>query len=124
MRAGETVLLGRDPECQEIDAVIANVRAHAGASLVLAGGTGIGKTTLLRYAAQRAGGARVLTTCGVSAEQSLPFAGLHGLLRPVLGLLEHIPARQTSSGSWMSRYSPSLLGSEGSGFGKTGTTVQ
>ena len=91
------MLLGRDPVCQEIDKVIASVGSDVGASLVLIGERGIGKTALLRYAEQRAGSVRALTACGVSAESSLPFAGLHGLLRPILGLLPHIPVRQASA---------------------------
>src|SRR5207248_150202 len=95
--SGETVLLGRDFESREIGRVIASLDSDVGASLVLAGERGIGKTALLGYAKQRAGAVRVLSACGVSGERSLPFAGLHGLLRPILGLLPRIPARQAAA---------------------------
>lgn len=63
----------------------------------MTGETGIGKSALLRYAASKAGPARVLTACGVAAETALPFAGLHGLLRPVLEFLPRIPPRQAEA---------------------------
>jgi DNA-binding CsgD family transcriptional regulator/tetratricopeptide (TPR) repeat protein len=97
MRSGEAVVHGRSLECAEIDTVIDKVRSAAGASLMLIGDTGLGKTTLLRYAAERAEGVRVLAARGVPAETGLPFAGLHGLLRPVLDLLPHIPTRQNAA---------------------------
>jgi hypothetical protein len=37
---------------------------------------------------------RVLTTTGVQSETTLPFAGLHQLLRPILGEVGELPSRQ------------------------------
>jgi predicted ATP-dependent serine protease len=51
--------------------------------VVLSGAAGIGKSTLLQYAAEQASDARVLEVRGVQAETAMPFAGLHALLRPV-----------------------------------------
>ena len=55
--------------------------------LVVRGEAGIGKSALLAAAAGLAAdsGARVLSATGIQAEARLPFAGLHQLLRPVLG---------------------------------------
>jgi len=60
------------------------------------GEAGIGKTTLLRAAAEhaRAAGLRILEAVGVEAEAPLPFAGLHQLLRPVIGAASALPAMQ------------------------------
>jgi len=77
--------------------VVERIRAGTGASLLLIGDAGVGKTALLRYAADRAGGLRVLAAQGVSAESSLPFAGLHELLGPVLGGLPGLPPRQSEA---------------------------
>lgn len=60
--------------------------AAAGESgaLVIRGEAGIGKTALLEYAAGRPTGMMVLRVGGVESESDLAFAGLLGLLRPVL----------------------------------------
>ena len=44
----------------------------------------MGKTALLEYAADRADGMRVLRVTGVEAESDLAFAGLHGLVWPII----------------------------------------
>ena len=64
---------------------------------MLTGDVGMGKTALLGYAAERARDTRVLTAAGVPDETDLPFAGLHGLLRPLLPLLATIPERQRAA---------------------------
>ena len=47
---------------------------------------GMGKTALLRYAAERAPGhAPCCSVTGVEAESDLDFAGLHSLVRPIVG---------------------------------------
>ena len=67
-----------------------------GGSLVLSGEPGVGKSALLREASARAArsGMLVLTATGVQSEAQLPFAGLHQLLRPVLGQLDGLAAPQ------------------------------
>ena len=58
----------------------------------------MGKTALLEYAADRAGGMRLLRVTGVEAESDLAFAGLHGLIWPIIGELAK-PARASASGA-------------------------
>ena len=67
-----------------------------GAALLIRGAPGIGKSTLLAEARRRAAerGALVLRTSGVESEARLPFAGLHQLLRPVLGHAESLAPPQ------------------------------
>ena len=55
---------------------------------------GLGKSALLDYAARQAYAFIVLRASGVEAESELDFAGLHSLVRPILGLLDEVPAPQ------------------------------
>jgi hypothetical protein len=55
---------------------MADVRAGHSAALVLRGEAGVGKTALLRYAAQQAFGFRVAQIASVEAEAELAFAGV------------------------------------------------
>src|SRR5215210_2456472 len=91
------MLLGRAPECGRIDTLIAQAREGASGVLVLRGEPGIGKTALLEHAAAAAGSATVLRVRAVESEVEVAFAGLHELLRPVLGELERLPGPQRSA---------------------------
>jgi DNA-binding CsgD family transcriptional regulator len=90
-------LLGRDPECAAIDRLLDDARAGAGRALVVRGEPGIGKSALLDYARQRAAPMAVLSAAGVQAESDLAFAGLHELLRPVLGCVAELPDIQSQA---------------------------
>src|SRR4051794_9565747 len=91
------MLLGRAPECRRIETLVATTAAGASGVLVLRGEPGIGKTALLEHAAQAAGSATVLRVRGVESEVEVAFAGLHELLRPVLGELDRLPAPQRAA---------------------------
>ncbi|MET8863906.1 LuxR family transcriptional regulator [Nonomuraea sp. NPDC004580] len=82
--------MGRENEIAEILR-----RLGSGRVLVLAGDPGAGKSALLDVAAGHAG--RVLRAAGSESEACLGFAGLHQLLRPVLGELDGLPPRQRSA---------------------------
>jgi hypothetical protein len=69
-------LLGREREC-----------AGAAGMLVVRGEPGIGKSALLDYARQLAPPMLILSASGVQAESDLAFAGLHEVLRPIVGYL-------------------------------------
>jgi DNA-binding CsgD family transcriptional regulator/tetratricopeptide (TPR) repeat protein len=94
LKETDTGLVGRERECGKIDQLLRSARRGEGGSLVLFGEPGIGKTALLGYAAQRAGAATILRTAGVDGESDLAFAGLHGLLLPVTGVLDQLPEAQ------------------------------
>ena len=81
---GARPLQGREPEMALLASLIDGVGSK-GASLVLRGEPGIGKSRLLREAITLAEDRNmtVVSTSGVQAEARLPFAGLHQLLRPV-----------------------------------------
>src|SRR5215468_770422 len=92
-----SLLLGREPECAAIDRLLDDARAGLGGTLVVRGEAGIGKSALLEYARQRAAPMTVLSAGGVQAESDLAFAGLHELLRPVLGYLGALPGIQSQA---------------------------
>jgi DNA-binding CsgD family transcriptional regulator/tetratricopeptide (TPR) repeat protein len=93
-RAGE--LVGRKRECTEIDRVLDGARRGVSGALVLRGEAGMGKSALVGYAAAaaRAAGMMVLGVTGVEWESDLAFAGLHGLLWPVIDELGCVPEPQ------------------------------
>src|SRR3984885_8552186 len=88
-------LLGRESEVRLVGGLLEGV-ADQGGALVVSGGPGIGKSTLLGEAVRRARdrGMPVLKVTGVQSEAVLPFAGLHGLLQPLLGRVDALGAPQ------------------------------
>jgi DNA-binding NarL/FixJ family response regulator len=88
-------LLGRDEELARLHRIVDELAEHGGA-LVVRGEAGIGKTAMLAAASERAHvhGVMVLSANGVESEAQLPFAGLHQLLLPALGLLTQLPEPQ------------------------------
>ena len=88
------MLVGRGSERARIDKVLEAARQSQSGVLVLRGEPGIGKTTLLDYANERADGFRVLRATGVQSESELAFAALHELLRPALDRLDALPPQQ------------------------------
>jgi DNA-binding CsgD family transcriptional regulator len=88
------MLRGREEQQAAIDELLERAREGGSGALVLRGEPGIGKTALLDYAADRAGGMLVLRTAGIESEAELPFAGLHQLARPALDRLDVLPEPQ------------------------------
>jgi DNA-binding CsgD family transcriptional regulator len=88
------MLVGREPEQQQIAALVAGARVRQSGVLVLCGDAGIGKTALLEHSALHGGEMRVLRTSGNEHESGLGFAGLHQLLLPALDLVDQLPGPQ------------------------------
>ncbi len=65
--------------------------------LALVGEPGSGKTSLLAEIGARSSGFSVLRTSGSEFEQGLPFAGLVGLLRPLIHRIDELPTAQQDS---------------------------
>src|ERR1700736_3379083 len=88
-------LIEREQETAVLDALVDRLR-HGGGAVVVRGEAGIGKSVLLQRARRRAEapGGRLLGTGGVESEAELAFAGLHQLLRPVIGALAQLPDPQ------------------------------
>jgi len=95
-------LIEREQESAVLDALVDRLRDGGGA-FVVRGEAGIGKSALVQRVRSRAEaqGARPLVTIGVESEAELAFAGLHQLLRPVIGALAQLPdsQRQTLEGA-------------------------
>ena len=91
------MLIGRGPQRAAIDQVLAGAREGRSAALAFSGPPGIGKTTLLEYAAEQAVGMQVLGARGVESEARIPFAALLQLVRPVLGLLNRLAEPQIAA---------------------------
>src|SRR3954449_4257870 len=87
-------LQGRSDEHAALDRLLENVRGGQSAVLVIRGDAGVGKTALLRHAAERASGFRVAQIAGVEWEMELPYAGLHQLCTPMLDRLDALPQPQ------------------------------
>lgn len=87
----QSMLVGREPEQQRIATLVAGARVRQSGVLVISGEAGIGKTALLEDAARTGGEMQVLRASGSEFEVGLGFAGLHQLLRPALGFLDHLP---------------------------------
>jgi hypothetical protein len=87
-------LLDRQAERVSIDRALGSVRAGSGATLVIRGGPGVGKTALLGYAADSASDMRICGVIGIETEINLDFAALHQLLIPFLSRIEDLPGPQ------------------------------
>ncbi|HEU5484202.1 MAG TPA: ATP-binding protein, partial [Microlunatus sp.] len=87
-------MVGREPERQLLEALVAGARGGSAGTLVLRGEPGIGKSALLEELVAGAPDATLLRTQGLEVEAPLAFAALHRLLRPVTRLRGGLPAPQ------------------------------
>ncbi|MEW2353273.1 LuxR family transcriptional regulator [Spirillospora sp. NPDC029432] len=96
--AAPAVLYGRDRELAVLAEVLDAARTGRGGALAVVGGLGMGKSALLAAAAGRSGeGFRVLRVRGVRQEGSVPYAGLHRLLRPLANVIERLPRHHAAA---------------------------
>ncbi|TVT48116.1 AAA family ATPase [Amycolatopsis rhizosphaerae] len=91
------MLYGRGAEQAAIDRLLETAREGRGASLVVGGPAGVGKSALLDYACLAACGMRVLWAKGAEFEAEFPFSGLHMLLNPVLDRISELSAPQAGA---------------------------
>lgn len=94
---GPDVLHGRRHECAVIDGLLEGLGASRSGALVLRGEPGVGKSTLLEYAARQVTTPHVLRAGGVESEVRLPFAALHQLFYPVLDRIDALPVPQAAA---------------------------
>lgn len=95
---GDSEILGRCAELAAIDRLLTEV-AERGASQLIRGNAGVGKTTLLDYAQRQAARhrIRVLRAAGSAFESKLPLGALHQVIRPILGFRTKITAGQQAT---------------------------
>lgn len=91
------VPVGRTAECARIELLLDAARHGRSGAVLLRGEAGIGKSFLLRHAADRATEMRVLEARGVESESELPFAALSELLRPSLDHLDSLSGEQSAA---------------------------
>ena len=89
--------MGRERELLRIDRLLADARESRTGAVLLEGGSGVGKTALLRAAADRATGFTVVATRGVESEAALAHACLLELLSPLRGRIDDVPAGQAAA---------------------------
>src|SRR5271168_2623652 len=82
-RGRTSPLRGRSRERSVLAGLVAAVRTGESRVLVVRGEPGVGKTALLDYLDEQAGGCRVVHVAGVQSEMTFAFAGLHQLLAPM-----------------------------------------
>ena len=91
-KASTALIVGRDDEVAQAEALVDALRSGVGGCLLLLGEAGAGKTVLLRHTQARADGLTVLVAQGLEDEAGMPYTGLHRLLHPVadraVGLLD------------------------------------
>ena len=73
------MLVGRHREREQLDAIVQSVRGGMSEALVLWGGAGIGKTTLLEHLIEIAADLRVIHLVGIESEVQLAYAALQRL---------------------------------------------
>jgi DNA-binding CsgD family transcriptional regulator len=80
-----------------VDRALESARRGRSSVLVLRGEAGMGKTSLLRYAIDRAEAMEVVRATGVESEAELEFSGLLELCRPLLAHVAELPELQASA---------------------------
>jgi DNA-binding CsgD family transcriptional regulator len=115
--SAQPALVGRREECAKLVRFLDGVRRGEGTALVVRGEAGVGKSSLLAYAASRASDFQVLHATGVEGEADLPYGALHQLCVPLRSEIEGLPAPQRealgvafglAAGSAPSRYHVAL----------------
>ncbi len=91
------MIVGQTAACARLEELLAAVRRGDGGSIALTGPAGIGKTTLLQFAADRAADLRVLRATGSPAEEGIPYAGLAQILTPILDWSKALPPMQATA---------------------------
>lgn len=89
----EWMLIGREAERRVIDSLVANARAGHSSVLILTGEAGIGKTSLLEYAAAAAADLHIHRLVGSVLEKDLGYGGL-SQLAPSAEELSRLPEPQ------------------------------
>lgn len=88
---------GRAREREVLDLLLRDIQEGHSRALVLRGESGVGKTALLSYLADRTPGGRVIRAFGVEGGSEVAFAALHQVCGPLLVHLGQLPAVQRAA---------------------------
>jgi DNA-binding CsgD family transcriptional regulator len=91
------VLLGRGTELGILARLVSATADGISGALVLYGEAGMGKTTLLDFAAKQDPTIRSIRIAGIEAESEISFAALHRLLLPLLDEIDRLPVNQRNA---------------------------
>ena len=91
------MIFGRVDACDRIASLLSDLRRGQGGAIVLSGPAGIGKSTLLDFAADRARGMLVIRAEGSPAEEGITYAGLSQVLTPLLAWLPSLVPTQAAA---------------------------
>jgi DNA-binding CsgD family transcriptional regulator len=85
-------LIGREAETERLRLLLRQIATGAGDALLLSGDPGVGKTSLLDFAAAVAAdsGIRPLRAAGSQFEAGISYAALHQLIHPCLSLIPEL----------------------------------
>lgn len=86
--------MGRENELRWIAAVVQSALDERGASGLMLGDPGIGKSALLDAASRLIAEGVVLAVAGVEAESEIPFGALQRLMLPHVGVAQSLPDKQ------------------------------
>ena len=87
-------LRGRDTEIAMLRGLLAAAQSGSSQVLVLRGEAGVGKTALLRQAADAGDGFGRIQVTGVESDMELAYAGLQQLCAPLMDHLDELPTPQ------------------------------
>ena len=87
-------LRGRDREIAMLRGLLAAAQSGSSQVLVLRGEAGVGKTALLRQAADIGDGFGRIQVTGVESDMELAYAGLQQLCAPLMDHLDELPTPQ------------------------------
>ena len=88
------MLEGREEELAWLAGRLAALHDHRPFAVVVRGEAGVGKSSLIDAAVDRAEGVRVLRARGYESDRDIPFAGLLELATPLLELRDRLPDAQ------------------------------
>src|SRR3954451_22688672 len=91
------MLYGREPEQEQLLALLSAAREGQSDAVLLIGEAGAGKSALFEDARAAADGFTVLQASGVESEARLPFASLHQLVLPWVGRIDALPELQAAA---------------------------
>src|SRR5215470_11093735 len=91
------MLVGRAAETAAIDELLDAARDGRSSVVVVRGEAGVGKSSLLEHAVERADGFAVLRGVGVESESELAYAALHQILRPAFDRIDLLPEPQAAA---------------------------